>query len=47
MELIEIPVFIKILAEERLTTGDLRVIISARIDISVFGAMMMNLVFVL
>jgi len=33
----EIPVCVKILAEERFIIGDLRVIIRARMEISVFG----------
>jgi hypothetical protein len=37
--LIEIPVVANISAEVRPTTGDLRVMISARVEISVFGAM--------
>jgi len=47
MELMETLVFAKMLAKERLTTGDLRVIISARMEISVFGAMIVILVLLL
>ena len=41
IKLIETLVFVKISAKERLTTGDLKVTISARMEISVFGAMIM------